>query len=189
MPSQVKQPPEVLQGRNWAGLYFSTGRVAMATLGHSICPILGGQALSTGSNRNDSWFTLGHMSSWVLTLLELEQSEWGVGRGRVTSQQQHLTPEGGIRRRLSEGSAAAGSWRGGTLVAFSLLHAAMLQMRKCRLRDIDSLAQGHTAMVPPGHGPRLFPPYCFPGLTGLLAQKWSSVNIFLVKTPSRRLKL
>lgn len=65
----------------------------MATLGHSICPILGGQALSTGSNRNDSWFTLGHMSSQVLTLLELEQLEWGVGRGRVTSQQQHLTPE------------------------------------------------------------------------------------------------
>lgn len=44
----------------------------MATLGHSICPILGGQTLSTGSNGNDSWFTLGHMSAWVLTLVELE---------------------------------------------------------------------------------------------------------------------
>lgn len=63
---------EVPQGRNWAGLCFSTGRVAMATRGHSICPTLGGQALSTGSNGNDSWFILGHMSAWMLTLMELE---------------------------------------------------------------------------------------------------------------------
>lgn len=43
----------------------------MATPGYSICPILGGR-FCTGSNGNDSWFTLGHMSAWVLTLAELE---------------------------------------------------------------------------------------------------------------------
>lgn len=44
-------------------------------------PHPGGRGLGTESKGNDSWFTLGHMSSWVLILVQLEQSAWGKGLG------------------------------------------------------------------------------------------------------------
>lgn len=128
----------------------------MATRGHSICPILGGQALSTGSTGNDSQFTLGHMSSWVLTLVELEELAWGAGDRPAASESGEgwggqLEPRGEAHLLLSP-------------------DAPTLQRTKCRLRDIDSRAQGHTAREPPGHGQRLFPPRRFPGSEGARAR-------------------
>ena len=59
---------------------FQCWRSCHGNPGHSTCPILGGQA-PHGSNRNDSWFILGHMSSQALTLVELEWLGLGVGEG------------------------------------------------------------------------------------------------------------
>lgn len=80
--------------------------------------------------------------------------------------------------------------RGGTLVegAFSLQQGStppVLQVRKCRLRDVESLTRGHTAKIPPAQGWSPLQTPCFLGLTWHLAQSQSSVNIYCSNTESK----
>ena len=113
----------------------------------------------------------------------------GGGRRAGDGRQKHLRPEGvlvGKGKQQLDPEGRHECWR--SFLPSSRDGPSAVQMRRLRLRDVDSLAQGHTARlyhhaVAQAVSSPLSAP--FQGLTQRTVQSWSSVNIYCSNANSK----